>query len=701
MTHQYQMDFGGRTMTLETGLLAKQANASVLVRYGDTVVLVTACMAEPREGIDFFPLLVDYEEKMYAIGKIPGGWMRREGRPTETAILAARMIDRSIRPLFPEGFRNDVQVVATVLSVDKDNSPDIPALVGASAALHLSNIPFDGPIAAVRVARVEGKLIANPNVEQNSNSDLDLVVAGTANAIIMVEAGANEVTEEDMLKALAFGHDEIKKVVALIEKMRQELGSPKEEVQLFEIDPEVVQWAMEWLPDRIASAVKSRDKATREEAVLKLREECIDLYLQQFPDEQTALEKGKHLNALFDKVLKEEVRKAIALESCRPDGRRLDEIRPIYCQVGLLPRVHGSGLFQRGQTQVLTNCTLGLKSDEQILDDLGENDRKRYLHHYNFPGFSVGETRPQRSPGRREIGHGALAERALLPMIPSEEKFPYTIRLVSEVLESNGSTSQASVCGSTLALMDAGVPIKKPVAGIAMGLVKYEDKFFVLTDIQGIEDALGDMDFKVAGTETGITALQMDIKIQGVSQEVLKQALEQARQGRMFILGKMLDVIPTPRADLSVWAPRIVTMNVPVDKIRDIIGPGGKVIRGIIEQTGVEIDIEDDGRVFIASTDQEASQKAMSLIEGLIKEVEVGASYLGTVKRVTNFGAFVEILPGKEGLVHISKLSNQRVAKVEDVVNIGDKVMVKVTEIDRQGRINLSRKDALDNSAEQ
>lgn len=695
MSQVFEMDFGGRSLSIATGRLAKQANAAVTVRYGDTVVLVTATMSEAREGMDFFPLLVDYEERMYAVGRIPGGFVRREGRPTESAILSARMIDRTIRPLFPEGFRNDVQVVATVLSVDQNNPPDIAAMIGASAALHISDIPFEGPIGGVRIGRVDGEWVVNPTLEQSPASDIDLVVGGTADAVMMVEADANEVPEEDMLDAIMFGHEQIRKVTTLIEQMREAIGKPKIEPELVSINPEVEKWAEEWLRERLATAVRSADKATREEAVDALKDEMFTEYAEQ-TDEETAQEHAKDLRTMFEILLKDVVRKAITVDKIRPDGRGLDEIRPIECDVNLLPRAHGSGLFQRGQTQVLTVCTLGLKSDEQIIDDLREEDRKRYLHHYNFPAFSVGETRPMRGPGRREIGHGALAERALIHVIPSAEEFPYTLRLVSEVLESNGSSSMASVCGSTLALMDAGVPIRKPVAGIAMGLVKHEEHVSILSDIQGIEDALGDMDFKAAGTRDGVTALQMDIKISGVSREILWDALMQARAGRLFILDKMAAAISQPREEMSPFAPRIVTITIPSEKIRDVIGPGGKVIRKIVEDTGVEIDIEDDGRVFIASSDEGAAAKAIQIIENLTKDVEVGAIYLGKVKRIMNFGAFVEILPGKEGLVHISKLAHERVGKVEDVVNVGDEVMVKVTEIDRMGRINLSRKDALD-----
>ena len=695
MALEYRRELGGRPLVLEFGEVAKQANGSVLVRYGDTVVLVTATMSkEPRQGIDFFPLLVDYEERMYAVGKIPGGWGRREGRPSEEAILSARMIDRPLRPLFPDGFRNDVQVVVTVMSVDNNNSPTIAGLIGASAALTISDIPFAGPVAGIKVGLVNGEYVVNPTLEQCEQSVLDLTVAGTKDAIMMVEAGAEEVTEEQALGAIIFAHDSIKELCLLQEEIRAEIGKAKVEVPLFEPEPEMEQWVREFATERLKLALRAADKQEREQAIDTVREQLNEAYIEAF-GEQIFEEKAKDVGVVFDSLMKDEVRRSIIQDGIRPDGRRLDEIRPITCKAGILPRTHGSGLFTRGQTQVLTVCTLGLKSDEQLLDNLSDEDRKRYIHHYNFPAYSVGEVRPIRGPGRREIGHGALAERALLPMVPKEEEFPYTIRLVSEVLESNGSTSQASVCGSTLALMDAGVPIRKPVAGIAMGLVKYGDDFAILSDIQGIEDALGDMDFKVAGTRDGITALQMDIKISGVSRDILQQALEQARLGRLFILGKMAEAIQEPRAELSPFAPRIITMEIPVDKIRDVIGPGGKTIRKIIEQTGVAIDIEDDGRVYIASTDGTGGEQAKLMIERYVKDVEVGASYLGTVKRIMNFGAFVEILPGKEGLVHISQLAHHRVKRVEDVVNIGDEIMVKVIEIDRQGRINLSRKELL------
>ena len=695
MALEFRRELGGRPLVLEFGELAQQANGSVLVRYGDTVVLVTATMSkEPRQGIDFFPLLVDYEERMYAVGRIPGGWGRREGRPSENAILAARMIDRPLRPLFPSGFRNDVQVVVTVLSVDYDNDPTIAGMIGASAALHVSDIPFSGPVAGINVGLVNGDYIVNPNLDQQAESILDLTVAGTKEAVMMVEAGAKEVTEEQALGAIMFAHDYIKELCLLQEEIRAQIGKEKVAVQLFEPEPEMEQWVRDFATERLKLALRASDKQERELAVDTVREKLNEAYIEAF-GEEIFEEKAKDVGVVFDSLMKEEVRRSIIFEKTRPDGRRPDEIRPISTRVGILPRAHGSGLFRRGQTQVLTVCTLGLKSDEQQLDNLTDEASKRYIHHYNFPAYSVGEVRPIRGPGRREIGHGALAERALVPVIPSEEEFPYTIRLVSEVVESNGSTSQASVCGSTLALMDAGVPIKKPVAGIAMGLVMHGDEFTILTDIQGIEDALGDMDFKVAGTRDGITALQMDIKITGVGRDILEQALAQARAGRLFILDKMAETITEPRPELSPHAPRIITMEIPVDKIRDVIGPGGKTIRKIIDETGVSIDIEDDGRVYIASTDGTGGPKARAMIERLTKDVEVGASYLGTVKRIMNFGAFVEILPGKEGLIHISQLDHGRVKRVEDVLNIGDEVMVKVIEIDRQGRINLSRKELL------
>lgn len=691
---KWEMTLAGRPLVVEYGQVAKQANAAVLVRYGQTVVLVTATMAkQPREGIDFFPLLVDYEERLYAVGKIPGGFIKREGRPAESAVLAGRMIDRPIRPLFPEGFRNDVQVVATVLSVEPDNEPGLVAMIGASIALHISEIPFAEPIGGVKVGKVNGKLIINPTVAEGEKSELSLVVAGTKDAIMMVEAGVNEMSEDEVLEAILFGHDAIKEIVAFIEKIRAEVGKPKVEVTLYEPAPEINKDVREFAAAKMVSAIKTNEKLERETLIEQVKAETIEHFKEELGEEYAQSE--KMIRNVLDTIVYEEVRRMIAVDKIRPDGRGLSEIRPITCDVGLLPRTHGSGLFTRGQTQVLTVCTLGRVSEEQILDGLGEESSKRYIHHYNFPSYSVGEVRPSRSPGRREIGHGALAERALVPVIPSEEEFPYTIRLVSEVLESNGSSSQASICGSTLSLMDAGVPIRKPVAGVAMGLLKDGEDFAILTDIQGMEDHYGDMDFKVAGTKDGVTAIQMDIKIKGINKEILKQALAQAREGRLFILGKMAEVITESRKELSPFAPRIITFEIDPDRIRDVIGPGGKMIRKIVEETGAEIDIEDDGRVFIAAVDVTAGTKAEEMIRRLTSDVEVGAIYMGKVTRLMNFGAFVEVLPGKEGLVHISQLAKERVAKVEDVVNVGDEIMVKVVEIDKQGRVNLSRKAVL------
>lgn len=692
---KWETTLGGRPLIIEQGELARQAHGAVLVRYGDTVVLVTAVVSDqPREGVDFFPLLVDYEERLYAVGKIPGSrFIKREGRPSETAILAARSIDRSIRPLFPENFRHDVQVVATVLSVDKDNPPDTTAMIGASCALHISKIPFAGPIAGLHVGLVDGEFVINPTLPQIEKSKMNVIVAGTAEAIMMVEAGANEVPEETILEGILFGHEEIKRLVKFIDDIRAEVGQPKMEVPPRVIDPELEKEVRSYVTERMIEAIKTAEKQKREEAIEAVKEEARAHFAEVLGEAFSVHEKD--VEYLLDLVVKDEVRRMIVKEGFRPDGRRADELRPISCQVGLLPRAHGSGLFTRGQTQVLTVATLGTVSENQILDGLGEEETKRYIHHYNFPGYSVGEVRPMRGPGRREIGHGALAERALLPVIPDENTFPYTIRLVSEVLESNGSTSQASVCGSSLALMDAGVPIKKPVAGVAMGLVKYEDEYAILTDIQGIEDHLGDMDLKVAGTRDGVTAIQMDIKIKGLDREILAAALAQARKGRLQILDKMDEVISAPRPEISPYAPRMITIEIDPDRIRDVIGPGGKMIRKIIEETGTTIDIEDDGRVFIASVDREAGERAVEIIRRLTKDVQVGETYLGKVTRIMGFGAFVELLPGKEGLIHISQLAKERVSRVEDVVNVGDEVLVKVIEIDKQGRINLSRKAAL------
>ncbi|MBP1931541.1 polyribonucleotide nucleotidyltransferase [Ammoniphilus resinae] len=682
----FTYDLGGRTLTVEYGKVAKQANASVMVRYGDTVVLSTVTASNEPSKLDFFPLTVNYEERLYAVGKIPGGFIKREGRPSEKAILASRLIDRPIRPLFPDGFRNEVQVVNIVMSVDQDCSSEIAAMVGTSIALSISDIPFNGPIGGVVVGRIDGEFILNPTVTQQAASDIHLVVAGTKDAINMVEAGANEVPEEVMLEAIMFGHDHIRSIVQFVEEIQKKVGKPKMEVKLHQVDPEIDMAVREFAKGRLVEAVRIEEKQARQEAIDAINEEALAHFEETYPEGQAIV------SEVLYNIVKEEVRRLITHDKVRPDGRAITEIRPITTEVDLLPRTHGSGLFTRGQTQALSICTLGALGDVQILDGLGIEETKRFMHHYNFPPFSVGEARPLRPPGRREIGHGALGERALEPVIPSEEVFPYTIRLVSEVLESNGSTSQASICASTLAMMDAGVPIKAPVAGIAMGLVKDGEHVTVLSDIQGMEDHLGDMDFKVAGTAEGVTALQMDIKIEGIDRTILEQALRQAKEGRMFILSKMLEAIDKPKEVLSQYAPKILTMKIHPDKIRDVIGPGGKQINKIIEETGVKIDIEQDGRVFIASVDQVMNQRAKEIIEDLVREVAVGQTYLGTVKRVEKFGAFVEIFPGKEGLVHISQLAEERVAKVEDVVSVGDQIMVKVTEIDNQGRVNLSRK---------
>lgn len=689
MERKFELEVAGKKMIFETGKLAKQANGAVLVRFGDTVILSTVTASKDAKDLDFFPLTVNYEERLYAVGKIPGGFIKREGRPSEKAILASRLIDRPIRPLFAEGFRNEVQVVNIVLSVDQDYSSEIAAMVGTSAALMISDVPFNGPIAGVIVGRIDGKFVINPTVAEAEKSDMHLVVAGTKDAINMVEAGANEIPEEIMLEAIMFGHEEIKKICLFQEEMAKEIGKPKMEVVLYEIDAEINQAVRQYATEKLLAAIQIGDKQERQDAIDAINQETIEHFTEQFPEQLKQVEEVLHT------IVKEEVRRLITREKIRPDGRAINEIRPISCEVGLLPRTHGSGLFTRGQTQALSICTLGALGDVQILDGLGLEEEKRFMHHYNFPPFSVGEARPLRPPGRREIGHGALGERALEPIIPHEDVFPYTIRLVSEVLESNGSTSQASICASTLALMDAGVPIKAPVAGIAMGLVKDGDYVTVLTDIQGMEDHLGDMDFKVAGTERGVTALQMDIKIEGINREILEQALMQAKEGRLFILKKMMEVIKEPRKELSAFAPKIDTLRIDPEKIREVIGPGGRVINKIIEETGVKIDIEQDGRIFIASVNQEMNLRAKKIIEDLVREVVPGETYLGTVKRIEKFGAFVEVIPGKEGLVHISQLALNRVNKVEDVVKVGDTILVKVLDIDEQGRVNLSRKAVL------
>ncbi|WP_045515181.1 polyribonucleotide nucleotidyltransferase [Neobacillus niacini] len=689
--HDYSMEWAGRKLTVEIGQLAKQANGAVLIRYGDTAVLSTATASKEPKNLDFFPLTCNYEERLYAVGKIPGGFIKREGRPSEKAILASRLIDRPIRPLFAEGFRNDVQVISIVMSVDQDCSSEMAAMFGSSLALCTSDIPFEGPIAGVIVGRVGGEFVINPTVEQAEKSDIHLTVAGTKDAINMVEAGADEVSEEVMLEAIMYGHEEIKRLIEFQEKIMAEAGKAKREVILYEIDKDLEAEVREMCEADMVTAIQVQEKHAREDAIKEVKNRVI----AKFEENEATDDDLKQVKQILDKIVKGEVRRLITVEKIRPDGRKIDEIRPLSSQVGILPRTHGSGLFTRGQTQALSICTLGAMGDVQILDGLGIEEEKRFMHHYNFPLFSVGETGPIRGPGRREIGHGALGERALEPIVPSEKDFPYTIRLVSEVLESNGSTSQASICASTLAMMDAGVPIKAPVAGIAMGLVKSGEYYTVLSDIQGMEDHLGDMDFKVAGTAKGVTALQMDIKIKGLSREILEEALQQAKKGRMHILDSMLATISVPRNELSKFAPKILTMKINPDKIRDVIGPSGKQINKIIEETGVKIDIEQDGTVFIASTDQEMNQKAKKIIEDIVREVEVGQMYLGKVKRIEKFGAFVEIFAGKDGLVHISELAEERVGKVEDVVAIGDELLVKVTEIDKQGRVNLSRKAIL------
>ncbi|MFJ7729038.1 polyribonucleotide nucleotidyltransferase [Neobacillus sp. NPDC097160] len=689
--HEYSMNWAGRKLTVEIGQLAKQANGAVMVRYGETAVLSTATASKEPKNLDFFPLTVNYEERLYAVGKIPGGFIKREGRPSEKAILASRLIDRPIRPLFADGFRNDVQVISIVMSVDQDCSTEMAAMFGSSLALSTSDIPFEGPIAGVVVGRVNNEFVINPTVEQAEKSDIHLTVAGTKDAINMVEAGALEVPEEIMLEAIMFGHNEIKNLIEFQEKIVAEIGKEKREINLYEINKELEVEVRELCEADMLKAIQVQEKHAREDAIKEVKNQVIAKYVEQ----EATDEDMKQVKQILDKIVKGEVRRLITVEKVRPDGRKIDEIRPLSSQVSILPRTHGSGLFTRGQTQALSICTLGAMGDVQILDGLGIEEEKRFMHHYNFPSFSVGETGPIRGPGRREIGHGALGERALEPIIPSEKDFPYTIRLVSEVLESNGSTSQASICASTLAMMDAGVPIKAPVAGIAMGLVKSGEHYTVLSDIQGMEDHLGDMDFKVAGTAKGVTALQMDIKIEGLSREILEEALQQAKVGRMHILDSMLATITEPRAELSQFAPKILTMTINPDKIRDVIGPSGKQINKIIEETGVKIDIEQDGTVFIASTNQEMNQKAKKIIEDIVREVEVGQMYLGKVKRIEKFGAFVEIFAGKDGLVHISELAEERVGKVEDVLKIGDELLVKVTEIDKQGRVNLSRKAVL------
>lgn len=691
----FKMAIGGRLLQLEIGKVCEQANGQVMVRYGESVVNVTVCASkEPREGADFFPLTCDYEERMYAAGKIPGGFIRREGRPSEKAILSCRLMDRPLRPLFPKGFYNDVSVVATVMSVDPDCETDVMAMIGSSVALAISDIPWDGPTGSVRVGRVDGEFVINPTLEQREVSDINLTVAGTGEAIMMVEAGAEEVPESVMLDAIFYAHEEIKKLVAFIDEVVAEVGKPKMDINLITPPEELEAAVRAFATDRMNTALHTPDKLERLDNMDAVEVETQEHFAEEFPEGE------KDIASILFQITKECMRAMVLDEGVRVDNRKLDEIRPVWCETGLLPRVHGMGLFKRGQTQALSACTLAPLSEVQRIDGLTEQTEKRYIHHYNFPGYSTGEPKPPRSPGRREIGHGALAERALLPVLPDKEEFPYAIRVVSDILSSNGSTSMASTCGSCLALMDAGVPIRRPVAGIAMGLIERveEDgtsKMAILSDIQGMEDFMGDMDFKVTGTEVGVTAMQMDIKVHGLSREIMEQALRQAREGRMHIMEIMKEEIAEPRPELSKYAPRCISMTIDPDKIRIVIGPGGKTINKIVDECNVKIDIDEDdlGLVTIYSENMEGAEEARRRIELLTKDVEVGEVYEGTVMRIMNFGAFIEVLPGKEGLLHISKMAKGRVERVEDVMNIGDKVMVKVYEIDKQNRINLVRAD--------
>lgn len=692
MVKEFKYLLNGEELTVTVGKYAEQANGACIIRHGDTVVLATAtCAQKPREGIDFFPLSCDFQDKLYAVGKIPGGFIKREGRPTDRAILISRLIDRPLRPLFPNGFRNEVQVIATPFSIDPDHMPDVLAMTAASIALSISDIPFAGPTAAVSVGYVNGEYIINPTAAQSAASDLHLTVAGTKDAIMMVEAGANILSENEVLEAILFGHEEIKKICAFIEDICNEVGKEKMEIILPQANQALDMDVRNFALPMILEALKNNEKVARQKAIDHANEMTKEHFAEIYP------ENGNTISEILDDILQSEIRRHIIHEHVRPDDRALDEIRPITCEAGVMPRTHGSGLFKRGQTQVLSLLTLGAPGDAQMLDGMLDQDEKHYMHQYNFPPFCVGDTRPLRGPGRREVGHGHLAERALLPVLPDKKDFPYTIRVVSEVLSSNGSSSQASVCGSTISLMDAGVPIKAPVAGIAMGLIKDAETgdIAILTDIQGLEDHFGDMDFKVAGTSEGITAIQMDIKIHGISKEILQQALEQARNGRLFILDKMHEAIAAPRESLSSFAPRILTIKIEPDKVREVIGPGGKVINDIIAKTGVKIDTEDDGFITVTGPDGLSGEKAIAMIKSIVKEIEPGEIYEGPVKRIMNFGAFVEIANGKEGLVHISNLAHTRTDKVEDVVKIGDIVRVIVTEIDHQGRINLSMKDLI------
>ena len=701
MYRKFETELAGRKLTVETGRVAELANGDAIIHYGDTVVMVNVTASkEPREGIDFFPLSVDYEEKLYAVGKIPGSFQKREGKPADKAILTSRAIDRPIRPLFPKDFRNDVCVVATVLSVEQDNSPEVCAMIGASVALSISDIPFGGPTAAVNVGYVDGQIVINPTVAQREHSRLKLTVAGTMEKVTMIEAGADEIPNDTMLDCIKAGHEEIKKLCKFIEEIKEEVGKPKFEYVSFATDKDVYAEIKENFKERMYQDVQAVDKEVRDANMDKLAEDIQAYFVEKYGEEETEAKSTEIANSIHD-LEKECVREMIFKEHKRPDGRRIDEIRPLSCEVGVLPRVHGSAIFTRGQTQVLSVVTLGTKSEEQELDGLDEEESKRYMHQYNFPSYSVGEARPSRGPGRREIGHGALAEKALVPVIPSEDEFPYTIRVVSEVLSSNGSTSQASICGSTLALMDAGVPIKKPVAGISTGLVTSKEnpnEYVMLTDIQGIEDFFGDMDFKVGGTKDGITAIQVDIKNDGLTYDIIKEAFERTKVARDYILDEIMKPqIAEPRAELSKYAPRIITTTINVDKIKDVIGPGGKMINKIIDATGVKVDIEEDGRVCIYTDDAENGKKALKMIEDIAKDIEVGKVYDGKVTRIMNFGAFVDIGGGREGLLHISKISNKRVEKVEDVLAVGDEIKVKVYEIDNQDRINLTMKDLEEN----
>jgi len=705
MFKSYETELAGRKLVIETGKLAGLANGNVVVKYGDTVVMVNVTASkEPKEGIDFFPLSVDFEEKMYSVGKIPGSYTKREGKPSDKAILVSRAIDRPLRPLFPKDFRNDVVVVATVLCVEQDNSPEVAAMIGASAALSISDIPFGGPTAAVNVGLVNGEIVINPTEAQRKVSDLNLTVAGTAEKVAMIEAGANEVPDDVMLEAIKKGHEEIKKVCQFIQKMKDEIGKPKFAYKSFAVDHDLYEELEKDYTEKMKTAVQEIDKDTRDNNVAALTEEIENALAEKLGEEEFEKRKQEIGEAVY-KLEKKCVRDMIFYEHKRVDGRAIDEIRPLSCEVGLLPRTHGSALFTRGQTQVMSIVTLGMKSEEQELDGIDTETAKRYMHQYNFPGYSVGEAKTSRGPGRREIGHGALAEKALVPVLPPVEEFPYAIRVVSEVLSSNGSTSQASICGSTLALMDAGVPIKRPVAGISTGLVtnpENPDDYVMLTDIQGLEDFFGDMDFKVGGTEKGITAIQVDIKVDGLSYKIIEEAFARTRKARQYILDDIMrPVISEPREEISKYAPHIITTQIKVEKIKDVIGKGGETINKIIDETGVKIDIEEDGQVFIYSTDAEMGEKALDIIENIARVVEVGQIYYGTVTRTTSFGAFVDIGGGKEGLVHISKIAKEHIKNVTDYVNVGDKVPVKVIEIDDQGRINLTMKDLVENNSEE